>query len=126
MSSEEARDLAVGISAGQSYVGRMHVVVILTARFFRNQWKYRRNLHTYRVSIMDAAHLSQTFYLTATELGLGAFFSAAINAPMIEESLSINGYEEGALGLCGCGIKAGQGRGELPFDPYLPPQAEPS
>ena len=36
---------------------------------------------------MDSGHLSQTFYLTATHLGLGAFCTAAINDADIERIL---------------------------------------
>jgi nitroreductase len=55
---------------------------------------------------MDAAHLSQTFYLVATELGLGPFVTAAINGSDIEEDLGLDGVSEGAIAICGCGVPA--------------------
>ena len=103
---ESARELAVEFSNGQKYAGTAQVLVILTARFFRNYWKYRRRSRTYSVLLMDAGHLSQTFYLVAAELGLGAFYTAAINGPQIEKCLGLEAPEEGALGICGCGIQA--------------------
>jgi nitroreductase len=68
--------------------------------------------------MMDAAHLSQTLYLVATELGLGAFVTAAINNADIEERLGIDGYREGVLAVCGFGRPAAE---RSPFDPeFLP------
>ena len=102
----EARDWAVEFAAGQSYARSAPVVFALTARFYRNFWKYRHHQKAYSVLLMDAAHLSQTLYLVCTELGLGAFVSAAINSRNIEERLGLDGFEEGAIALCGCGARA--------------------
>src|SRR6266516_3523264 len=102
----EARDWAVEFAAGQSYARSAPVVFALTARFYRNFWKYRHHQKAYSVLLMDAAHLSQTLYLVCTELGLGAFVSAAINNRNIEERLGLDGLEEGAIALCGCGARA--------------------
>lgn len=101
---DEARQLACSIGRGQLFAGDAHVVVLLVARFFRNQWKYRRNARTYSVMMMDAGHLSQVFYLVANELNLGAFYSAAIDSSMVEETLGLNPAEYGAIGMCGCGV----------------------
>lgn len=119
---EALRALAVELTLGQAYVGSAHVVFIMTARFFRNYWKYRQRSKAYSVVLLDAAHLSQTFYLIATDLGLGAFFSAAVDGPKIEETLGIDGCEEGGIAVCGCGVKAGSGvsRCELDFRPFKP------
>lgn len=118
-----ARRLAIEISHGQEYVGSAHALVLLTARFYRNQWKYRRRSRTYSVMLMDAGHLSQTFYLVATELGLGAFYTAAINGPLMEQTLGLEAPEEGALGICGCGVPAADDSG-LGFQPFVPRQTD--
>lgn len=121
LSLQDAKKLAVEISSGQAYAGTAHVLVVMTARFFRNFWKYRHRSRTYAVLLMDAAHLSQTFYLVAAELGLGAFFSAAINSPRIEEVLELQALEEGPLGICGCGVpttdRSSFGLAYRPFTP---------
>ena len=67
---------------------------------------------------MDAAHLSRTLYLVATELGLGAFVTAAINNVDIEERLGLDGYREGVLAVSGCGKPAAEAS---PFDPEFVP-----
>ncbi|MEM7587806.1 MAG: SagB family peptide dehydrogenase [Acidobacteriota bacterium] len=98
-----ARDLANELTAGQRYTRNAGVLFLMTARFFRNFWKYRRHDKAYSVLQMDAAHLSQTLYLVCAELGLGAFFTAAVNGRNIEQRLGLDGFQEGALAVCGCG-----------------------
>ena len=118
---EEARTLAAEFANGQQYASSAHALVLMTARFFRNQWKYRRRSRTYSVMLMDTGHLSQTFYLVAAELGLGAFFSAAINGRAIEARLGLEPTEEGALGICGCGVRTRRvSELGLEFQPFTP------
>jgi putative peptide maturation dehydrogenase len=99
----EARRMATLFMGGQKYFGMAHVTFILTARFYRNHWKYRRHQKAYAGLLMDAAHLSQTLYLVSTELNLGAFVTIAINARDIEERLGIDGVSEGVIAMIGCG-----------------------
>ncbi len=65
--------------------------------------------------------LSQTLALVATELNLGTFFSAALDAPEVDEILGLDGYREGAVAVGGCGVKpsAGPDHG-LPFRAFVP------
>src|SRR5205085_9770337 len=94
---------------------------ILTARFYRNHWKYRRHQKAYAGLLMDAAHLSQTLYLVSTELNLGAFVTIAINARDIEERLGIDGVTEGVIAMTGCGRRMpGESPLELRFSPERP------
>lgn len=99
-----AESLADEFAAGQLFVRDAAALFLLTARFRRSFWKYREHSKAYRVVLMDAAHLSQTFYLVCTELELGAFFTTAINECRIEEELGIDDMEEGALAISGCGL----------------------
>ena len=66
--------------------------------------------------MLDVGHLSQTLYLAATELGLAAFITAAINEVDIEEAFGLDPLEEGPLAVCGFGIRAAE-RSEVEFDP---------
>ncbi|MDG6348765.1 putative peptide maturation dehydrogenase [Luteimonas sp. 8-5] len=93
--------------AGQDYFADAHVLVVLAPRFARNFWKYRDHAKAYRVCILDAGHLSQTLFLSATEQGLGAFITAAINEVDIEQAFGLTGYVDGPLAVCGFGIRAG-------------------
>jgi putative peptide maturation dehydrogenase len=115
---DEARVAANAFVCGQTYFGDAHVLLVLTARFDRAFWKYRNHRKALTALMMDAAHLSQTLYLVATELGLGAFITAAINNVDIEERLGIDGYREGVLAVSGFGRPAAE---RSPFDPeFLP------
>jgi putative peptide maturation dehydrogenase len=117
-SSEAARALATDFMCGQAYFGSAHVTFVLTARFERSHWKYRNHDKAYPAMLMDAAHLSQTLYLVATSLELGAFVTAAVNGANIEERLRLDGYSEGVLAVAGCGPSAAE---PSPFDPrFLP------
>jgi putative peptide maturation dehydrogenase len=115
---DEARAVANAFVCGQTYFGDAHVLLVLAARFDRAFWKYRNHRKALTALMMDAAHLSQTLYLVATDLGLGAFVTAAVNNVDIEERLGLDGYREGVLAVCGFGRPAAE---RSPFDPeFLP------
>jgi len=92
--------------AGQQWFADAHVLVALAPRFARNYWKYRNHAKAYRVAILDVGHLSQSLFLTATEFGLGAFVTAAINEVDIERAFGLTGYVDGPLAVCGFGLRA--------------------
>ena len=119
LSPSDGRHLAVKMARQQLYVGNAHVLFLLTARWFRNFWKYRHIARTYGVVLMDAGHLSQTFYLVAAELGLAAFFTGALHAGVFADTLEIDPILESPIGICGCGIPAPSGspRTDLDFRP---------
>lgn len=104
MAPEEVEDQVEAIAAGQTYFRSAHAAVVLTARFGRSFWKYRRHRKVYRVILLDAGHLSQTFYLTCAELGLGAFFTSALNDRAADQALGLDRFLEAAVGLSGCGV----------------------
>jgi putative peptide maturation dehydrogenase len=117
-SADAAHELATTFMCGQTYFGTAHVVVVLAARFERNHWKYSGHDKAYPAILMDAAHLSQTLYLVAAELGLGAFVTAAVNTADVDERLGLDGYREGSLAICGFGPPAAE---PSPFDPAFEP-----
>lgn len=126
LGAEEASTLASDFMCGQTYFGSAHVSVILTARYYRNFWKYRKHQKAYAALLMDAAHLSQTLYLVAAELGLGAFVTVAINSARIDETLGLDPMSEGALAVCGFGRPTkGRSPFEPEFRPYRPRETEP-
>jgi hypothetical protein len=67
-------------------------------------WKYRF-ARAYRVVLLDAGHLCQTFCLTATWLGLAPFCTAALNDSLIERDLGVDGVTESALYVAGAGMR---------------------
>ena len=121
LDGEQARSVAIDFTAGQTYFGDSHALVIHVARFDRNFWKYAQHRKAYKAVLMDSAHLSQTFYLTATHLGMGAFYTAAINDDDIDTRLGLDAAREAAVAINGIGIPD-TGRDDLHFmvDPYRP------
>ena len=116
LSADEAAELAKRFVAAQAYFVDAHVMVIPASRFRRNFWKYRNHAKAYRALTLDVGYLSHTIYLSATELGLAAFITAAINEIDIEEAFGLDPLEEGPLAVCGFGIRAAE-RKEVEFDP---------
>ena len=113
---DDLHALAQRFVAGQHWFADAHVQVILAPRFRRSFWKYRNHAKGYRALILDAGHLSQTLYLTATELGLGAFITSAINEHEIERALGLDPLDEGPLAVCGFGFRGAE-RVTVEFDP---------
>jgi SagB-type dehydrogenase family enzyme len=104
------RDLVSSMCGGQEYVATAGVVVFYAAVVEREMWKYE-TARAYRVLMMDLGHLSQTFYLVAAWLGLGAFFTGALRDQLVEEVLGLDWTEELILGASGAGILAPEGEG---------------
>lgn len=90
--------------AQQSCYRDAPAVVIMTAVFSRSQWRYEFP-RAYRVVLLDAGHLCQTFCLVATSLGLAPFCTAALADSMIERDLGIDGVTESVIYACGVGTR---------------------
>ncbi|MCI2244438.1 putative peptide maturation dehydrogenase [Xanthomonas sp. PPL568] len=101
-------ELARQALAGQHWFSDAPVILVLTTRFARSFWKYRRHAKAYRATILDIGHISQALYLSATELGMGAFVTSAINEMDIETWLGLDPMEEGVMAICGFGWRADQ------------------
>ena len=124
LTEAEARDELATFTAGQVYFSSAAAAFVLTARFRRSFWKYREHPTAYATLLMDAAHLSQTLYLVGADLGLGTFFTNVISDQNIDDRLGLDGIEESALAVCGCGHSSGRSRLEPQFEPYVPRETE--
>jgi SagB-type dehydrogenase family enzyme len=89
--------------ASQKYARSAAALFIMTAVFERTMWKYPKS-RAYRVVLLDAGHLAQTFCLVATWLGLAPFCTAALSDTMIEKDLGIDGIRESVLYVTGVGV----------------------
>ncbi|MDR7135596.1 putative peptide maturation dehydrogenase [Lysobacter niastensis] len=97
------REFMMDMVAQQHWFADAHVMVLLSPRFDRTFWKYRHHAKGYRVVALEAGHLSQTLYLAATEAGLGAFITGAINEVELERAFGLDHVHQGALAICGFG-----------------------
>lgn len=96
----------VDLLAHQPWVRDAAVVFFMTAVVERSMWKYRHD-HAYRVLLLDAGHLGQTFHLVCTKLGLAPFTSSAKSDIGIERYLGIDGISEISLYAAATGLPAG-------------------
>jgi SagB-type dehydrogenase family enzyme len=78
------------------------VVVVLTSVLARVAWRYR-NARAYRVVLIEAGHLAQTFCLTATALGLAPFCTGALADSAIEGDLGLDGLDQPVIYSVGVG-----------------------
>lgn len=95
--------------ARQDFTKHATALFLMTAMFQRTMWKYHI-ARAYRVVLLDAGHLCQTFYLVATWLGLAPFCTAALKDTMIERDLGIDGIRESVLYVAGVGLPATSAR----------------
>jgi len=119
LAAAEAAKLAHQFVAGQNWFGNVPVMVIMTARFERVFWKYRRHTKAWRVLHLDVGHLSQTMYLSAAELGLGCFVTAAINDSQVDAALDLAPLREAAIAVVGFGARSDV-LTTMELDPVLP------
>jgi SagB-type dehydrogenase family enzyme len=78
-------------------------VCFVSAVFERTMYKYRHS-RALRVTLLSAGHLGQTFVLTSTAVGLGAWQSAAFRDGELDEALGLDGFSEGVLYMFGAGL----------------------
>jgi len=121
LEQQAAEEAISQVAAGQTWLGSAGAAIVLTARFSRSFWKYRRSPTAYATLLMDTGHLSQTFYLVCAELGLGAFLTNVVDAEAIEERLGFDRHAESALAVLGCGVpSAARSPLDPEFLPYIP------
>jgi putative peptide maturation dehydrogenase len=121
LEKDEARALANRLVIGQDYFADASALVFHVARLDRQFWKYREHPKAMRVLLLDSGHLSQTFYLAATHLGQGAFYTAAINDADIEGILCLDSSARMVIGANGIGVIDPE-RDELHLKPVALPQ----
>ncbi|HEV7611582.1 MAG TPA: SagB family peptide dehydrogenase [Steroidobacteraceae bacterium] len=107
ISSQATPQMARDYCADQPFAAGSAALFIMTGVFARTMWKYHHP-RAYRVVLLDAGHLGQTFCLTATRLGLAPFSTAALKDSLIEKDLGIDGISESVLYVTGVGVPAGR------------------
>ena len=98
---------------GQPAYAQAAMVCVLVARFERLQWKYHTP-RAYRVVLLDAGHVGQTFCLAATHRGLGACCTGAFDDAVIERALGVDGIARAAIYAMGVGVRP-RGAAWAPF-----------
>lgn len=90
------------MGADQPWVGEAAFLVVLSAVIGRMYGKYRTP-RCYRVSLINAGHLGQSFVLTATALGLGPGQTGAFRDTLIAERFGLDNVGHTPLYLLAAG-----------------------
>ena len=85
----------------QTFLGDANVCFVLSAIFQRTRWKYRER--TYRYVLLEAGHIGQNLYLTATSMRLGACAVGAFLDDDLNDLLGLDGRAEAALYIVSIG-----------------------
>ncbi|TFH76660.1 SagB family peptide dehydrogenase [Pseudomonas kribbensis] len=101
-------DTALGnLLGGQHFINNLPLGLFITARFDRLWWKYPHS-RAYRMAFVEAGHLSQTFQLVATALGMNTWLTGAFSDDQVESLLKLENRAEQPLFFVGCGESDGQ------------------
>ncbi|MFJ8866340.1 SagB/ThcOx family dehydrogenase [Streptomyces sp. NPDC102473] len=104
---------AAHLCADQAWAARPAFLVVLAARLERMSVKYPTP-RAYRVCLLDAGHLGQTFALTATALGLGPSQTGAFRDSAIAGRCGLDGTGHTPLYVLAAGHPAPEPRDAPP------------
>lgn len=93
--------------AGQHFINSLPFGLFITSRFDKLWWKYEHS-RAYRMAFVEAGHISQTFQLVATGLGLNTWLTGALTDERVEALLGLEISAEQPLLFVGCGHGDGQ------------------
>jgi len=82
----------------QEWIKGAAVYFLMTAVWDRTMFKYRHE-YVSRTIFCDVGHLSQSMYLAATGMGLGACTTYALNHSLAERFMGLDGVSESFLSL---------------------------
>lgn len=91
---------------GQHFASDLAFGIFLTSRFDKMWWKYPHS-RAYRVSLLEIGHLSQTFQLAATGMGLRTWLSAAFKDSEVAHLLHLDNPNEQPILFVGAGQSNG-------------------
>jgi SagB-type dehydrogenase family enzyme len=94
--TEELEATLRGAAYAMGVAAPPHILITIAARFGRVAWKY--SALAYALVLKDAGVLMQTFYLMATEMGLGGCAIGIANIDLFAKMTGIHFHIEGPLG----------------------------
>jgi SagB-type dehydrogenase family enzyme len=94
----KSAEFAMGASAAPQ------ILITMAARFGRVSWKY--SAIAYSLILKDVGVLTQTFYMMATEMGLGGCAIGSININLFAKMTGVAFYAEGPVGQFAIGRAA--------------------
>lgn len=103
----ETEELLGSLLQGQHFSDSIPFGLFITSRFDKMWWKYQHS-QAYRVALLEAGHISQTFQLVATALGFKTWLTAALTEKKIEKALGLDDLSEQVLLFVGGGHSNGE------------------
>lgn len=100
------QQVAEAMLSGQDWFSNAAAHLVLVPRFARTNWKYRNHAKAYRALLLDVGHISQALYMAATEAGLAAFVTAAINEVDTEAVFALDGVTQSPVAIMGVGWRS--------------------
>lgn len=97
----------IKMNANQFFSEGMAFGIYITSRLEKLWWKYKHS-RAYRVALLDLGHVSQTFLLSSTALGLKTWVTSAFADSEIEDFLAVDGHRESVILFVGAGHGTGQ------------------
>ena len=88
--------------AGQEFAEDLSLGIFITSRFDKLWDKYHHS-RAYRVALLDIGHLSQTFQLCATAIGLECWLTGLFLDTEVNQLLHIDNTSEQAMFFVGAG-----------------------
>ncbi|WGD53309.1 SagB family peptide dehydrogenase [Bradyrhizobium sp. CB1650] len=108
-SAQQLRELAMAAEFAMDASGPPQVLITIAARFGRISWKY--SAIAYSLILKNVGNLFQTFYLAATEMGLGGCAIGTSNIDLFARMTGLEFHVEGPVG------QFALGRGRKPAIP---------
>lgn len=99
----DASPVMTTLFCGQYFAKDLSLGVFLTSRFDKLWHKYPHS-RAYRIALLDAGHLSQTFQLVATALNLNPWLTGAFVDEDVIDLLKLNNTCEQPLFFVGAGL----------------------
>jgi SagB-type dehydrogenase family enzyme len=106
--AQELRALSVAAEFAMDAPGPPQVLITIAARFGRISWKY--SSIAYSLILKNVGCLIQTFYLAATEMGLGGCAIGTTNIDLFARMTELEFHVEGPVGQ----FALGRGRTSVP------------
>jgi SagB-type dehydrogenase family enzyme len=95
-SAQQVRALSAAAEFAMDAPGPPQILITIAARFGRLSWKY--SSIAYSLILKNVGCLLQTFYLTATEMGLGGCAIGTTNIDLFARMTGLEFHVEGAVG----------------------------
>ena len=96
VSAQQLQALSAAAEFAMDASGPPQVLITIAARFGRISWKY--SSIAYSLILKDVGCLIQTFYLAATDMGLGGCAIGTSNIDLFEKMTGLEFHVEGPVG----------------------------